>query len=194
MVPAVKLGIYLVYYIGQKETGTNAPNNSYHKEVAMKECKNILFCTDFSEDANHAFLHALDLAEKNDARLHILHMPHSPYVYCKHIVDEHVPEGATCGESFFNAELVETAEEALRREYADKLNGYKNYTLAVRDGLPYVEIVRYAKKNDIDQIVMGDRGKYELDRIERGSTVDKVVRYSRFPVTSVNGRPIPHYR
>ena len=168
--------------------------NLYGKEVAMKECKNILFCTDFSEDANHAFIHALGLAEKNDARLHILHIPHSPYVYCKHIVDEHVPEGAPCGESFFNAEIVERAEEDLRREYADKLNGYKNYTLAVRDGLPYVEIVRYAKKNDIDQIVMGDRGKYELDRIERGSTVDKVVRYSRFPLTSVNGKPIPHKR
>ena len=41
----------------------------------MIEYKNILFCADFSEDANIAFLHAIDLAKKYNAKLHILHMP-----------------------------------------------------------------------------------------------------------------------
>ena len=34
----------------------------------MIEYKNILFCADFSEDANIAFLHALDLAKKYKAK------------------------------------------------------------------------------------------------------------------------------
>ena len=67
----------------------------------MIKYENILFCTDFSEDANIAFLHALDLAKKYNAKLHLIHVPHSSYAYCRHIVDEHVPEGAAGGEAFF---------------------------------------------------------------------------------------------
>ena len=44
----------------------------------MIEYKNILFCTDFSEDAEIAFLHALDLARKHQAKLHIFHVAHRP--------------------------------------------------------------------------------------------------------------------
>jgi nucleotide-binding universal stress UspA family protein len=50
--------------------------------------KNILFCTDFSEDAHIAFLNALDLAKKYGAKLHILHVPHSAYQYSRQVVDE----------------------------------------------------------------------------------------------------------
>jgi len=155
----------------------------------MKECKNILCCTDFSEDANKGFLHALDLAKKHNARLHILHIPHSFYTYCKHIVDEHVPEGAPSGEAFFSEEIAKKAESSLREEYEKRLGDFKNYSFVVEHGAPYVEIVRYAKKNEIDEIVMGARGKHELDRVERGSTVDNVSKYSPFHVIAVNGRP-----
>ena len=59
----------------------------------MKQYKNILACTAFSEDANKAVRYALDLAKENEARLYILHVPHSPYAYLRHVVDEHAPEG-----------------------------------------------------------------------------------------------------
>ncbi|MEJ2724360.1 MAG: universal stress protein [Deltaproteobacteria bacterium] len=83
----------------------------------MIEYKNVLFCTDFSEDANIAFLHALDLARKHGAKLHILHVPHSSYAYCRHIVDEHIPEGSPGGEAFYNEEIEKAAEKALRETY-----------------------------------------------------------------------------
>jgi nucleotide-binding universal stress UspA family protein len=157
----------------------------------MKECKNILFCTDFSGDTVNAFLYALDLAKKHNARLHIFHVPHSPYRYCKHIVDEHVPEGAPYGEAIFNEEIAEKAEEALRKEYEKKLGRFENYLFVVRAGSPDVEIIRYAKKNDIDEIVMGAVGKYHQDRFERGSIVDNVSKYSHFHVTAI-GYPSSH--
>jgi len=152
----------------------------------MKKCKNILFCTDFSEDANNAFLSALDKAKKDNAQLHILHVPHSSYVYCKHIVDEHVPEGSPCGEAFFCEELAKTAEKALRKEYGEKIDSFHNHcTYVVRDGAPHVEIIRYAKENKIDEIVMGAVGKHDRDRAERGSTVDNVSKLSTFHVTAI---------
>jgi nucleotide-binding universal stress UspA family protein len=178
------------------KSGTHLDNkkDKINKEevTAMQQLKNILVCTDFSEDANNAFLHALELAKKDGAQLHILHIPHSPYTYLKHVVDEHAPEGAPYGEAFFGEEIAERATEALKEVYEKNLDGFENYSFVVRHGSPFVEIIRYAKKNDVDKIVMGDQGKYKLEWAERGSTVDNVIKYSRFPVISVNGKPVSH--
>jgi universal stress protein A len=151
----------------------------------MVEYKNILFCTDFSEDANIAFVHALDLAKKYNATLHILHVPHSSYSYCRHIVDEHVPEGAAGGESFFNEEIRKAAEEALKKEYEKRLGDFKKYIYVVKSGAPDVEIIRYAKKNDIDVIVMGALGKSEQDRMVHGSTVSNVSKFAHCHVIAI---------
>ena len=151
----------------------------------MVEYKNILFCTDFSEDANIAFLHALDLAKRHDAKLHILHIPHSPYTYSKHVVDEHVPENSPGGESFFDEETVKKAEQALKAEYARRLGDFDNCLFIIKNGSADIEIIRYAKKNEIDVIVMGALGKSEIDRIEHGSTVASVSKYAHCHVIAV---------
>jgi len=151
----------------------------------MIEYKNILFCTDFSEDANIAFLHALDLAKKYNARLHILHVPHSSYTYLRHVVNEHVDEGSPGGEAFFDQDVEKRAKKALTNEYEKRLKGFKDYLMIVKSGSPDVEIIRYAKKNDIDVIVMGALGKSELDRIEHGSTVSNVSKYAHCHVIAI---------
>ncbi len=151
----------------------------------MVEYRNVLFCTDFSEDADIAFLHALDLAKKHDARLHIFHVPHSSYAYCRHVVDEHVSKGSLGGEAFYNEEISKRAEEALKEEYAKKIGDFKNYEWVIRNGSPDIEIIRYAKKNHIDVIVMGALGKSEIDRIEHGSTVANVSKYAHCHVIAI---------
>ena len=151
----------------------------------MIEYKNILFCTDFSEDANIAFGHALDLAKKHGAKLHILHIPHSSYSYMRHVVNEHVPPGAEGSEAFFSDEIEKRAEVALIEEYKKRLGDFDNYVLTVKCGSPDVEIIRYAKKNDIDVIVMGTLGKSEQDRIEHGSTVANVSKYAHCHVIAI---------
>ena len=151
----------------------------------MIDYKNILFCTDFSEDAGIAFVHALDLAKKYDARLHILHVPHSGYLFARHIVNEHVPEGAPEGEAFFNNDLAKRAEEALKETYEKRIGDLKNCLFVIKVGTPPVEIIRYARKNDVDLIVMGALGRHEADRIEQGSTVANVSRYAHCHVIAI---------
>ncbi len=151
----------------------------------MIEYNNILFCTDFSEDANIAFLHAIDMAKRHNAKLHILHIPHSSYTYARHVVDEHVPEGAEGGESFYNEEVEKKAEEILKEEYDRRLVDFKDYQYIVKSGAPDIEIIRYAKKNDIDVIVMGTLGKSEQDRIVHGSTVENVSKFAHCHVIAI---------
>jgi len=151
----------------------------------MIEYKNILFCTDFSEDANIAFLHSLDLAKKHNAKLHILHVPHSSYAYCKHPVHEHDLESSHGGDGAFGDEIAKRAKEALTEEYQKKLGDFENYLFVVKEGSPDVEIIRYAKKYDIDVIVMGALGKSEQERIEHGSTVSNVSKYAHCHVIAI---------
>jgi len=77
------------------------------------------------------------------------------------------------------------AKEILEKTYGEKLRGFDNYVLAVKNGSPDVEIIRYAKKNNIDVIVMGALGKSELDRIEHGSTVANVSKYAHCHVIAI---------
>lgn len=152
----------------------------------MIEYKNILFCTDFSEDANIAFLHALNLARKHGAKLHVLHIPHSPFTYSRHIVDENIPEGkGKNGQAFFDEEIVEEAKKALRREYEHRMLDFEPYEFVVACGAPDIEIVRYARKHGIDLIVMGALGKAVADKPERGSTVARVSKYAHCQVMAI---------
>lgn len=150
------------------------------------EYTNILFCTDFSEDANIAFVHAINLARKYGARLHILNIPHSPFTYCRNIVDEHIPEGKEQeGQAFYDEEIAREAEKKLREAYEKRLGDFKDVVYVVRSGAPDVEIVRYAKQNSVDLIVMGALGKSELDRMVHGSTLANVSRYAHCHVMAI---------
>jgi universal stress protein A len=159
----------------------------------MIEYKNILFCTDFSEDANIAFLHALNLAKKYGAELHILHMPHSPFRYTKHVVDEHIPEGESeNGQAFFDQKITDEARIRLRSEYEGRMGDFKSYKFEVACGAADIEIIRYARKNDIDLIVMGALGKPEDNKPGHGSTVASVSRYAHCHVMAIRN-PLRHF-
>ena len=54
-----------------------------------------------------------------------------------------------------------------------------------KSGSPDVEIIRYAKRNEIDVIVMGALGKSEQDRIVHGSTVSNVSKYAHCHVVAI---------
>lgn len=151
----------------------------------MIKYQNILFCTDFSEDASIAFLHALDLSKKHKAKLHIFHVPHSSYTYNRHVVDEHVPDGSPGGEAFFSPSIEKAALENLKSEYEGKLGDFQDALFVVKCGSPDVEIIRYAKKNNIDVIIMGALGKAEQDRMIHGSTVANVSKYAHCHVIAI---------
>ena len=83
------------------------------------------------------------------------------------------------------AEAARRAKEALTEEYQKKLGDFEDYLFVVKEGAPDVEIIRYAKKCDIDVIVMGALGKSEQERIEHGSTVSNVSKYAHCHVIAL---------
>ena len=70
----------------------------------------------------------------------------------------------------------------LETHYIKNMRKFKNYKAIVREGEPFVEIVKMAKKESMKLMVMGTHGRTGLDHILCGSTAEKVVRKSPSPV------------
>lgn len=149
----------------------------------MVKYSNILYCSDFSEEAEMAFHHAVDFCQRYGARLHMLHVLHSSYKYMRHVVDEYVEEDEE--EGIADDELVAKAEADLKARYGDRLEECKEVTFAARVGVPFVEIVRYARNNKVDFIVMGASGSSELNKQTFGSTVENVARRAHCHVMAI---------
>ena len=145
----------------------------------MSEIKNILFCTDFSEHANTAFIHAVDWAKKENARLHIFNviMPDDP---CGNSQQMSVFTQKNSDEATANGEdIVQQTIGALKLKYKDSLNAYlKEYEFVVKVGTPDVEIINYARQNNIDMVILGALGIPEKDRATRVRTAANVSKFA----------------
>ena len=154
----------------------------------MVQYSNILYCSDFSEEAEMAFHHAVDFCQRYGAQLHMLHVLHSSYKYMRHIVDEYVNEDKE--EQVADDELLAQAESDLKSRYGERLENCNQAAFAVRVGVPFVEIVRYAREHKVDFIVMGASGSSELDKQTFGSTVENVARRAHCHVMAIRNPEI----
>jgi nucleotide-binding universal stress UspA family protein len=144
--------------------------------TCWKLFSNIVFGTDFSKAADSAFLFASGLAKEVGAKLHMFHA-------CD-ITTSSV--GQALGQEEIE-KLIEASRKKMEKRYAAKMNGYDNYGIEVREGVPYIEILKYAREKMGDLIVMAHHTR-EIDPEEAvlGSTVEQVVLRSACPVASVN--------
>ena len=141
--------------------------------------KNILFCTDFSEHAETAFTHAIDLARQLKAKLHLFHvlLPLNP---CGN-------SNSTPSESSQSEEMVDDSENnliqqsigACKIKYDDMLkSALEDYEIIATVGSPDVEIIKYAIENNIDMIILGALGIPEKERVTRIRTAANVSKFA----------------
>ncbi len=145
----------------------------------MAEYKNILICTDFSEHANTALVHAVDWARKDNAKLHIFNviMPDDP---CGNSGAQKESGSEGFGEAASNGDdIIQQTIGALKLKYTDSLRAYlKDFEFVVKIGTPDVEIIKYAKQNRIDMIILGALGIPEKDRATRVRTAANVSKFA----------------
>ncbi len=139
----------------------------------MIELKRILVPTDFSEYSAEAIGYACTLADKFKSELHLLH-----------VLEVHVSSTPVFGGGLAlnprTKESNEAAENALKRLVSER-----TAVRATAEGPPFLEILRYAKDNDIDLIVMGTHGRSGLAHVMIGSVAERVVRKASCPVMTV---------
>jgi nucleotide-binding universal stress UspA family protein len=67
-------------------------------------------------------------------------------------------------------------EQKVRQQYEPRLEGLTDVEYIIKVGTPFVEILRWARDNKPDLIVMGALGTSELEQTHYGSTVEQVSR------------------
>lgn len=129
----------------------------------------IVAATDFSTRSNRALRQAGLLAQPAEAQLHVLH-----------VVDDDRP-----------GELVHMERREAERLLAEQLDsmpelrGVRSRPMVVT-GDPFDGILRAAAEVSADLIVMGSHRKQFLLDIFVGTTIERVIRRSAFPVLMVN--------
>ena len=141
--------------------------------------KEIAFCTDFSDNANEAFLTAKDLAVRYSANLHIVHV----MVTLSAPVNElYVPMEY---DATFVERVSQAAQESIEELYLSKLYQDQTHFEHLLSGYPATEIIGLAKEKKIDLIVMGAHGLTGLAHVLFGSTADRIVRKAPCSVLTV---------
>jgi nucleotide-binding universal stress UspA family protein len=141
----------------------------------MIRLQRILVPTDFSESARHALTYGLSFAREYKAELLLLHVVEVvPVGYASDLFP--APMAAVFQEvsAYARAELAQLAAAARERGVATR-------ELVVQ-GKPSAEIVKVARVENVDVIVLGTHGKGVLDKALFGSTTERVVRRAPCPV------------
>jgi nucleotide-binding universal stress UspA family protein len=141
----------------------------------MVTYKNVLYCTDFSESAKAALPFAIDASKKYGATLHVIHVYQEP---------EHLTEFEISSQMKMDwiriAQSVGTETEKKLKTLCNEITQeVKSCQSKMLRGKPDLEIIRYAKENAIDLIVLASHGLSGWEHVLFGSTAERVLRESR---------------
>jgi nucleotide-binding universal stress UspA family protein len=148
--------------------------------------KKILFATTASPVCDDAAKVAFDLELKWDAQLivfHVLGIPtrgYSPFV----------TDVRTGKEEQIDPDYIEWVKEEMKNTYGELLKDTENVVIDATVGFPHREILRKARAENVDLIVMGAHTRPEDVGASRyrsvvGSTMQKVAKGARCPVAII---------
>ena len=155
--------------------------------------KKILFATTASPACDNAARVAFDMAKRYDAELTVFHVLGIP----SRGFSQSVKDVRTGEQVSYDADYLDWVKEEMKNTYAKQLDMHQNTTLEAVAGIPHTEILRIARKQDIDLIVMGSSTREEDDenyayRNIAGSTLQSVTKSARCPVLII-GRPVASF-
>ncbi len=141
----------------------------------MIALKTILVPTDFSETSAVALKYAKELAGAFQASIHLLH------VLIEWLPDGYIP---------YSPELFNNIEQATKKQLDEVLTPaecekFQAKLVVQRGASEFIEIIHYARDNNIDLIILGTHGRGPISHMLLGSVAEKVVRKAPCPVLTV---------
>ena len=143
--------------------------------------KKIAFCTDFSTNAEAAFVEAFDLAGKYRAKLFLIHV-------LPPVINPLTTETEWVLPAEDTKALILNLEERMQQEYGSRLTGQIDYELVILNGHISSEILTFLEKNRIDLAVMGAYGLSGMGLVLFGSVAKRVVHKAPCSVMIVRSR------
>ena len=147
-------------------------NNIYKRYDIYKR---ILFCTDFSANADFALDFAIEVAKRRqDSTLYIMHVnPYPEYI------------DGTRGRIKKEQEINKKIEET----YISKLKEVPRYEIIFKVGSsPYLEILDFIEEKKCDIVILGRHGETGWMKTIVGSTSERVMRSALCPILIIPER------
>ena len=150
----------------------------------------ILFATTAKPNSDNAAKVAFDVSFKYEARLYLLHVLGLPSRGFSQVVRD-LKSGE---DGIVDADYRAWVEEELDSIYAGLMEGMPDGSVVkqLAVGVPATEILRFARQEDVDIIIMGPHNREDDDsaasrvRAVIGNTMREVARRARCPVLIVN--------
>jgi nucleotide-binding universal stress UspA family protein len=82
---------------------------------------------------------------------------------------------------------IQRARQKIEKCYVCKMKGYDNFDIEVREGIPYVKILKFAREQRDDFIIMAHHSRqFDPENAVSENLVQQVVLRSACPAASVN--------
>ncbi|OPY87775.1 MAG: putative universal stress protein [Smithella sp. PtaU1.Bin162] len=147
--------------------------------IKYPKYKKVLFCTDFSENSDCAFDYAFGVAKRDDSILYILHI-------IPDIPDQYFAELQTFVKKDnihdVNKALEKSCKKKYEKQYLSKIKDKDKVKFVIKPGREEDEILKFAKEENVDLIIIGTHGRTGVKHIFLGSVAEKVIRHSSLPV------------
>ena len=147
----------------------------------------ILSPTDFSNFSGFAMEWAAYLAQVTQADLTLLHVVLEEE---GKIIKEILGDGAIAHVAVGTRQnVVEDRKREVKEQFNTAIDEHIKRTIKVEEmvriGVPFLEIIRVAKEQDVDMIVMGTHGRTGLSHALIGSVAERVVHHAHCPVLTI---------
>ncbi len=151
----------------------------------MIKLEHLMVATDFSACSKEALDQAIQLAQKMNGRLTLLHVFESPFFYPAETPLGSYPEAYQWLQDFKQEEIknLDALSDEIRKE------GLPVETI-FKEGSPSIEIIQTAKEIGADLIVMGTHGRKGLSHVVMGSVAERVAREAPCPVFIVREKRV----
>ncbi len=155
----------------------------------IPQIKKILYATDLSKNSSYAFLYAVDLAKRREAKIVILHVIEPIPAYVEAYTGMTAKDRERQREETIEMikkhleEFCKKAENEIGSPCMELIS-----KIVVSQGYPPEEILNTAEKEDCNVIVLGNHGKGFLAHTFLGSVSSSVLNRTRKPVFII---PLP---
>jgi len=153
----------------------------------MSKINKILACVDFSEYSLMVLEYAVELAKGSETQIIVFNV----------INQSDITRIEMAGGYFLNAINEEDYIKDQKKNRYEKLKAIINenffdekskMSMKIEIGVPFESIIKEAETEDIDLIVIANKGRGNMSRVLFGSAAEKVFRHSPVPVISVRDK------
>ncbi len=153
----------------------------------MEKIKKFLACVDLSQYSLMTLEYAVEIAKKSEIQIVVFNVINQRDINAVEKVSKYFPEKANV-ENYIK-ELKKDRHKDMKNIIRENFFDDKSLmSVKIDTGIPFECILKAVKTEDIDLIVMANKGRGNISRVFFGSAAEKVFRHSPVPVVSVRDK------